>query len=74
MALDDTKAAQREPIKESNDNTQAVAKMSAENQQAQAARDDQSQSNQRAADRAEMSKVTGSDFQIVDQKNGGQSC
>jgi|LakMenEpi03Aug12_release.lakeMendotaPanAssembly.Ray.scaffolds.fasta_scaffold1409149_1 hypothetical protein len=72
MAFDNTSKSGGESIKESND-SKVQAQMAAESQQS-TAKDDTAQANQRAADRAEMSKLTGSNFQITDKSNGDQPC
>lgn len=70
MALENTNAG-RDPVTEKQQSTDSSqARMAAENQQSQA-RDDSAIAAQRTADRAEMSKITGSNFQIEDN---GKPC
>lgn len=70
MSLDNTSGGGKDAVKEGNDSSGIVAKAMAEegNQSARA------QEQSRQSGRQEMQSVTGSDFQITDQSNGGKAC
>ncbi len=70
MAYDDVSGAGKDSAKESNDQ-QSAASLQADAQSEQSNRLSQ---EQRDASRSEMTALTGSDFQIVDQANNGKPC
>ncbi len=69
MSLDNTSGGGKDAVKEGNDSgsaSQAMAKEANESARAQ--------EQSRQSGRQEMQSVTGSDFQITDESNGGKPC
>lgn len=69
MSLDNTSGAGKDAVKEGNDTASASQAMAQEANQSAVA-----QEQTRQAGRQEMQNLTGGDFQITDESNGGNPC
>lgn len=69
QALDKTSNGKPDAVQESQMHQAAMAAM-----EENAAKSSQAQVDSRQAGRQEMAQLTGGDFQITDQSNGGKPC